>query len=176
MKTRRYRAYCHTYPIFEECGFDINKATAHGLLSKAYVLLQVLERVIRGAALEDDYINMDESFFTALEVGPRAVDHTQSSKVYIWCAQARHKNLVCFFYDQGSRAAKVLTDYVPHTYKGAIQSDGLSNYKILQGRIGEDRANEWKRGYPNIEKSIAGQVQEIETDGIAETLTENETG
>lgn len=119
--------------LFEECGFDIHKATAHGLLSKAYALLQVLERVIRGAVLEDDYINMDESFFTALEVGPRAVDHTQSSKVYIWCAQARHKNLVHFFYDQGSRAAKVLTDYVPHTYKGAIQSDGLSNYKILQG-------------------------------------------
>lgn len=119
--------------LFKECGFDINKATAHGLLTKAYGLLQPFEDVMKNAVLEDDYINMDESFFTALEVGPRAVDHTKSSKVYIWCAQARHKNLIHFFYDRGSRATKMLTDYVPKTYKGAIQSDGLSNYEILQG-------------------------------------------
>ena len=60
-------------------------------------MLQVLEDVLKNAVLEDDYINMDESFFTALEVGPRAVEDTKSSKVYIWCAQARHKKLIHFF-------------------------------------------------------------------------------
>lgn len=119
--------------LFEECGFDINKATAHGLLTKAYGLLQVFEEVIKNAVLEDDYINMDESFFTALEVGPHAVESTKSSKVYIWCAQARHKNLIHFFYDKGSRGTKMLTDYIPNTYKGAVQSDGLANYETLQG-------------------------------------------
>ena len=27
----------------------------------------------------------------------------------------------------------MLTNYIPTTYKGAVQSDGLSNYEILQG-------------------------------------------
>lgn len=125
--------------LFTECGFDVNKSTAHGLLTKAYTLIEELEDVLRKAILEDDYINMDESFFTALEVGPRAVDDTKSCKVYIWCAQARHRNLIQFFYDKGSRASKVLTDYIPNTYKGAVQSDGYANYEILQ-----------KNSYPDV--------------------------
>lgn len=117
--------------LFTEYGFDINKSTTHGLLTKAYTLIEKLEDILHKAILKDDYINMDESFFTALETGPRAVDDTKSCKVYLWCAQARHRNLIQFFYDKGSRASKVLTDYIPNTYKGAIQSDGYANYQIL---------------------------------------------
>lgn len=118
--------------LFGESGFDINKSTAHSLFAKAYTLLEDMDEALKAAVLEDSYINMDESYFTALEIGPRATDDTLSCKVYVWCAEARHLNLVHFFYDKGSRGAKVLTDYIPENYKGAIQSDGLANYEILE--------------------------------------------
>lgn len=118
--------------LFRESGFDISKSTAHSLLTKAYTLLEDLDEVLKKAILEDSYINMDESYFTTLETGPRAQDDTKSCKVYVWCAQARHLNLIHFFYDKGSRGAKVLTDYIPEDYKGAVQSDGLVNYEILE--------------------------------------------
>jgi hypothetical protein len=40
--------------------------------------------------------------------------------------------LIQYFYEDGSRKKEVLTDYIPATYTGAIQSDGLANYKILE--------------------------------------------
>lgn len=58
--------------LFRESGFDINKSTAHSLLTKTYTLLEDLGEVLKKAMLEDSYINMDEFYFTTLEAGPRA--------------------------------------------------------------------------------------------------------
>ena len=37
-----------------------------------------------------------------------------------------------YFYENGSRSRKVLTGYLREDYRGAIQSDGLGNYKIIE--------------------------------------------
>lgn len=52
---------------------------------------------------------------------------------YVWCAQARHLNLVHMFYDKGSRGKEVFTDYLPSSYRGAVQTDGLASYREIQG-------------------------------------------
>ena len=43
--------------------------------------------------------------------------------------------LAQYFYENGSRSREVLTNYIGEQYKGAIQSDGLINYKILETGI-----------------------------------------
>lgn len=45
-----------------------------------------------------------------------------------------HKNnLIQFIYENGSRSKKVFTNYLPGSYNGAVQTDGYSSYKVLQG-------------------------------------------
>lgn len=130
--------YIYSMPIerivkfFAENGFEMNKATAHGLIRKAAQLFDSLEGALRQAVLEDDYLHMDESYYTVLEKGPKSTNGKSSCKVYIWAALANRLKLVHFFYEKGSRARKVLTGYIKSDYRGAIQTDGLADYKILE--------------------------------------------
>lgn len=130
--------YIYSMPVerivkyLNENGFDINKSTAHGLVKKTAQLLDSFEEVLAKAVREDDYLHMDESYYTVLEKSQKNNSQKTSCKVYIWAALAKHINLVHFFYENGSRARKVLTDYIKPEYRGAIQSDGLGNYKILE--------------------------------------------
>ncbi len=41
--------------------------------------------------------------------------------------------MIHFIYENGSRAKKVFTNYLPKDYKGAVQTDGYSSYKVLDG-------------------------------------------
>ena len=131
--------YIYSMPIerivkyFSESGFELSKATAHGLIAKTARLFDTLEEVLREAIHEDPYLHMDESHYTVLEEGPKSTTGKKSCKVYIWAALASHLNLVHFFYEKGSRSRKVLTNYLSPTYHGAVQSDGLEDYKILEG-------------------------------------------
>lgn len=131
--------YAYSLPVeriaklFNECGFDVTKGTLNGLLAKTYGVLECLDEAMHKAVLEDSYINMDESYLTVLEQGPRSTDGAYSSKAYIWCAQARHLDLIHMFYDKGSRGKKVFTDYLPNGYQGAVQSDGLVSYREVEG-------------------------------------------
>lgn len=130
--------YIYSMPVeriikyFAENGFSLNKSTAHGFIKKAATMFDVLEEVLHAAILEDDYLHMDESYYTILEKAANASAVKDSCKGYIWAALASHSKLVHFFYENGSRAKKVLTQYIPAQYKGAIQSDGLANYKVLE--------------------------------------------
>ena len=130
--------YIYSMPVerivkfFAENGFEMNKSTAHGLVKKAAQMIDRLEEVLRQAVREDDYLHMDESHYTVLDKEKKEALGKASGKVYIWSALAHHLNLVHFFYEDGSRARKVLTQYIKPEYRGAIQSDGLGNYKILE--------------------------------------------
>lgn len=130
--------YIYSMPVerivkfFAESGFELKKSTAHGLVKKAAQMFDIFEEVLREAILKDTYIHMDEVHYTVLEPGPKSITGRASSKVYIWAALAHHLKLVHFFYQDGSRARKVLTRYIKPDYQGAIQSDGLEDYKILE--------------------------------------------
>lgn len=113
---------------FEESGIALPKATVHGLVRKASEMLDSLGKTLRMAIREDDYIHMDETYHTVLDKSKKK----GSVKGYLWAALAHNLNLVQFFYDKGSRGQQMLTDYIDKDYHGAIQSDGLACYKILE--------------------------------------------
>lgn len=126
--------YIYSMPVeriikfFEENGFELNKSTAHGLVKKAAGMLDFLGQALQAAIQEDDYIHMDESYHTILDAGKEK----GSVKGYIWGALAHNLRLVHFFYRDGSRGRHVLTGYLSRDYRGAVQTDGLSCYKILE--------------------------------------------
>lgn len=129
--------YIYSMPVerivkyFAEHGFEMNKSTAHGLIKKSAWSMERLDKVLKKMILEDDYLSMDESYYTILT---KEKNHQGKGvrKGYIWAALANSKKLVQYFYENGSRSRQVLTNYVGEQYKGAIQSDGLVNYKILE--------------------------------------------
>lgn len=129
--------YIYSMPIerivkyFSEHGFEMSKSTAHGLIKKSAWMMERLDKVLKKAILEDDYLSMDESYYTIL-TQEKNNQGKGVRKGYIWAALANTSKLVQFFYQDGSRSREVLTNYIGEQYKGAIQSDGLANYKILE--------------------------------------------
>jgi transposase len=153
--------YIYSMPVeriakyFAEHGFEINKSTAHGLIKKSAWMMERLDKVLKKTILEDDYLSMDESYYTILT---KEKNHQGKGvrKGYIWAALANSKKLVQFFYENGSRSREVLTNYIGAHYKGAIQSDGLANYKILETDTYPDAIRlacfqHCKRGFLDIE-------------------------
>lgn len=110
-----------------EMGVDIPKATIHGLIEKSAGLLDRLMPAMKDAILADPYIHFDETYHTILG-GDKG-----SRKGYFWTALSHQNNLIQFIYDNGSRGKKVFTNYLSCDYKGAVQTDGYSSYKALEG-------------------------------------------
>lgn len=110
-----------------EMGIDIPKATTHGLIEKSAGLLDRLTPVLKDAILATPYIHFDETYHTVLG------DDKGSRKAYFWSAFSHQNSLIQFFYEEGSRGKNVFTNYLPNTYKGAVQTDGYSSYKTLEG-------------------------------------------
>ncbi len=110
-----------------ETGIDIPKATTHGLIEKSAELLDRLMPVLKDTILEDAYIHFDETYHTILG-GDKG-----SRKGYFWSAFSHQNNLIQFIYENGSRSKTVFTNYLPKDYKGAVQTDGYSSYKALEG-------------------------------------------
>jgi hypothetical protein len=135
--------YVYSMPVeriinyFTENGFELPKPTAHGLIHKAALMMERFEAVLRKVILEDDYICMDETYYTIL-TGEKNKQGKGVRKGYIWAALARHTNLVQFFYEDGSRTTEVLTGYLQTDYHGAVQSDGLANYKVIESEVYPD--------------------------------------
>jgi hypothetical protein len=129
--------YIYSMPIeriihyFTENGFELNKATAHGLVSKSAESMDRMGEVLRKVILQDTYLSMDETYYTVL-VKEKNAQGKGTRKGYIWAALANTLGLIQYFYDEGSRCRKVLTDYIPDDYRGAIQSDGLADYQIIE--------------------------------------------
>lgn len=117
--------------LFNDNGFELSKSTAHGLLKKSAYLLDRLGIVLKKEILRDGYLSMDESYYTVL-TKEKNKDGKGVRKGYIWAALGNNKKLIQYFYKNGSRKQDVLLDYIGPDYRGAIQSDGLANYKILE--------------------------------------------
>ena len=114
---------------YAEMGFDIPKQTAHGLLTKAASMLNRLYPILKETVLSDTYIHFDETYHTVLD----KTKEKGSRKAYFWSALSSQLKLLHFFYSDGSRAKEVFTSYLPQEYMGAIQCDGYSTYKVLDG-------------------------------------------
>lgn len=113
-----------------ELGMDIPKPTAHNLIAKGAELLDRLAPVLRMAILSDSYIHFDETYHQILDKSLKG----SSRKGYLWVALAHHLRLINYYIDKGAtRGKNAFTDYVSTIYQGAIQTDGLAAYKVLEG-------------------------------------------
>lgn len=113
--------------FLEEMGIDIPKATLPGLLQKSAEMLDSFAVVLKDAILANSYIHFDETYHTILS------KDKGSRKGYFWSALSHENNLIQFIYENGSRGKAVFTNYMPGDYKGAVQTDGYSSYKVLEG-------------------------------------------
>lgn len=115
---------------FSEIGMDIPKQTAHGLLTKGAELLDRLSPVLRDAILSDSYLHFDETYHTVLDKDSKG----GSRKGYFWVVLSNKSKLINYFIDEiASRSRSAFTSYLPQSYSGAIQTDGYSSYKVLDG-------------------------------------------
>ena len=133
--------YMYSMPVerivkyFNENGFDMEKATAHGLLAKTETLFDGLYKALREAVKTDGYIAADETYHNVLlrDGGDRGI-----KKGYIWSTVAMGLGLAYFHYHDGSRRSGVFLDFIKG-YKGTFQSDAYVTYKAAEGwydRIG----------------------------------------
>jgi len=137
-----YLRYLKAMPVerivsmFQDHGFELNKATANKLLAGTASLFEKLHDCLKGAVLKDIYLAGDETYHKVLV--PKTDKNPKGSKKgYIWSLLAMTLNLMYYFYDDGSRAGDVLLDTVDgHALSGAFQSDGLEVYKKLAMKYG----------------------------------------
>lgn len=117
--------------LFTENGFELEKATAHGLISKTSLLLDEFEQVLRRAIHSDPYIRLDETYYNVINEEKNEKGKAVR-KVYIWSAMAEGLKLIHFFYEGGSRQKEVFINYLDTAYTGAVHTDGLACYKEIE--------------------------------------------
>ena len=86
-----------------------------------------LEELFRNEVKDTDYLMIDE---TCALVGMVKKNQKSFKKKYIWAFYAHLKNMVYYLYEEGSRARKVVTDFLD-TFYGYISSDGYVAYSIF---------------------------------------------
>ena len=86
-----------------------------------------LEEHFRNEVKDTDYLMIDE---TCALVGMVKKNQKSFKKKYIWAFYAHLKNMVYYLYEEGSRARKVVTDFLD-TFYGYISSDGYVAYSIF---------------------------------------------
>lgn len=131
--------YIYSMPVerivkyINENGFEMNKATANGLLSKIASVLDNLHKSLKATVLEDNYLSCDETYhkvmFTAKKENQRNI-----MKGYIWGLVGMTNKLVYYCYDNGSRAKKVIDDLLGN-YTDTIQCDGYAPYKSINDNL-----------------------------------------
>ncbi len=68
---------------------------------------------------KDSIINCDETWC-------RMKMQDKYKKAYIWCMVNKAAGIVIFFYDEGSRGRKVLTNFIENADIAALQSDAYN--------------------------------------------------
>jgi uncharacterized coiled-coil protein SlyX len=161
--------YIYSMPVerivkyYRESGFDLNKPTAHGLISKTYSLLEGFDEALRKAIHTDSYIRLDETYHKIINERKNEKGK-DTCKGYFWSALANNLQLVHFFYEDGSRSKEVFSDYLDKSYRGAVHTDGLTCYKEIEtdtypNAIRISCIQHAKRKFLDIEKDE--QAQEI---------------
>lgn len=132
-----FNSYMLETPVYRdmirlfELKFKVSRQTILNWLSKGAKALKKLLPVLKVQALEKDSIlNCDETWC-------RVKMEDKYKKAYIWCLVNKAAGLLIFFYDEGSRGRKVLTDFIADADIAALQSDAYNVYKYLDGDLSD---------------------------------------
>lgn len=110
---------------FKEQGLKINRQTVTEIYhSIGYLLEPVYEALKRKVMANNAFLNCDETWF-------RLHFKDETKKGYIWIMANREEDSMFYFYDEGSRARKVLQEMIEGTEIKAVMSDGYVAYKHL---------------------------------------------
>lgn len=102
----------------------LKEATMVGWFKRTMELLTPLYNALVTEVFSCDYVQADET--TTPVINP---DTHQADKEYLWMARAVMERLAVFFYDDGSRAGRVIKDKTDeHNFHGYLQSDGYGGY------------------------------------------------
>lgn len=102
----------------------LKEATLVGWYKRTMELLRPLYDALVAEVFRSDYIQADET--TTPVINPET---HQADKEYLWMARDVMERLVIFFYDDGSRAGRVIKDMTDtHNFKGYLQCDGFGGY------------------------------------------------
>lgn len=102
----------------------LKEATLTGWFKRTMELLRPVYDTLVAEVFGSSYIQADETNLPV--INPEA---HQADKEYLWMARAVMERLVLFFYDDGSRAGKVIKDKTDkYGFKGYIQCDGFGGY------------------------------------------------
>lgn len=132
-----FNAYMLETPVYRdmmrlfELKFNVSRQTILNWLSKGASALKQLLPVLKAHAFEkDSIVNCDETWC-------RVKMADKYKKTYIWCMVNKASGIVIFFYDEGSRGRKVLTDFIGDAELAALQSDAYNVYKYLDDELSE---------------------------------------
>ena len=113
----------------QDMGMTVSKNTLRNWLKKGKRHLDSLIPILKDAALEKDAIvNCDETWCKVRRFN-------KYTKKYMWVLVNKAQGIVIFFYDEGSRGRKVLTDFLGEADLKALMSDGYNAYTFLDGEL-----------------------------------------
>ena len=113
----------------QDMGMAVSKNTLRNWLKKGKKHLDSLIPMLKDAALEKDAIvNCDETWCKVRRFN-------KYTKKYMWVLVNKAQGIVIFFYDEGSRGRKVLTDFLGEADLKALMSDGYNAYTFLDGEL-----------------------------------------
>lgn len=116
----------------KDMGLQVSKNTLKNWLKKGKRYLDNLIAVLKDKALEKDSIlNCDETWCKVRR-------YNKYLKKYMWVLVNKTERIVIFFYDEGSRGRKVLTDFLGESEVKAIMTDGYNAYNFLDGTLSVD--------------------------------------
>lgn len=102
----------------------LKEATLVGWYKRTMELLKPLYDSLVEEVFRSNYVQSDETTTPVINTGSH-----QAEKEYLWMARAVMEGLVAFFYDEGSRAGRVIKDKTDgHNFHGYLQSDGYGGY------------------------------------------------
>lgn len=113
---------------YREAGITVSDSTMGGWYEAAVEKLKLLYDRLRRQILQSDYIHVDESVVPVIDN-----EKHKTRKGYEWCVLDGLSGDVMFYYDRGSRAAKVARELLGK-YKGSVQTDGYGGYDQFEGR------------------------------------------
>ena len=113
----------------KDIGMSISKNTLRNWLKKGKVYLDNLIPSLKEMALEKGAIvNCDETWCKVRR-------YNKYTKKYMWVLVNKSLGIVIFFYDEGSRGRKVLTDFLGESELQALMSGGYNAYTFLDGEL-----------------------------------------
>lgn len=102
----------------------VKEATITGWFKRSMELLRPLYDTLVKEILKSDYCQADET--TTNVINP---EKHQTDREYVWMLRSVTEKLAVFFYEEGSRAGKVIKDLTErHGFKGYLQCDGFAGY------------------------------------------------